>query len=78
MRQEGSVRELPSNIDADAVIEVGRYLDDHAKTTAVSISDALRVVRRRVNGSPISDSGLEELILESAAARHLAILLDNH
>jgi hypothetical protein len=72
------MRELLSNIDADAVIEVGRYLDDHAKTTAVSISDALRVVRRRVNGSPISDSGLEELILESAAARHLAILLDNH
>lgn len=72
------MRELPSNIDADAVIEVGRYLDDHARTTAVSISDALRVVRRRVNGSPISDSGLEELILESAAARHLAILLDNH
>jgi hypothetical protein len=72
------MRELPYNIDADAVIEVGRYLDDHAKTTAVSISDALRVVRRRVNGSPISDSGLEELILESAAARHLAILLDNH
>jgi hypothetical protein len=72
------MRELPSNIDADAVIEVGRYLDDHAKTTAVSISDALRVVRRRVNGSPISGSGLEELILESAAARHLAILLDNH
>ena len=72
------MRELPPNVDADVVIEVGRYLDDHAKNTAVSVSDALRVIRRRVNGSPISDSGLEELNMESAATRHLAILLDNH
>ncbi|UVC13517.1 hypothetical protein [Mesorhizobium onobrychidis] len=72
------MRELPSNVDAKAVIEVGRYLDDHAKTTAVSVSEALRVIRRRINGLPISDSGLEELILGSAATRHLAILLDNH
>ena len=72
------MRELPSNIDADVVIEVGRYLDDHAKNTAVSVSEALRVIRRRLNGSPISDSGLEELIMESAASRHLGILLDNH
>jgi hypothetical protein len=66
------MRELPSDVDADAVIEVGRYLDNHAKTTAVSVSEA-----RRVNGSRISDCGLEELILESAATRHLAILMDN-
>ena len=71
------MRELPSNVDADAVIEVGRYLDDHAKTTAVSVSEALRIIRRRINGSRISDCGLEELILESAATRHLAILMDN-
>ncbi|MCF6112376.1 hypothetical protein [Mesorhizobium muleiense] len=72
------MRELPSNVDAKAVIEVGRYLDDHAKTTAVSVSEALRVIRRRINGLPISDSGLEELIMKSAATKHLAILLDNH
>ncbi|QND60571.1 hypothetical protein [Mesorhizobium huakuii] len=72
------MRELPFDIDADAVIEVGRYLDDHAKTTAVSISEALRVIRRRVNKSRAGDSGLEELIVESAAARKLALLLDNH
>jgi hypothetical protein len=71
------MRELPSNVDADAVIEVGRYLDDHSKTTPVSVSEALRVIRRRINGSPISDGGLEELILESASTRHLAMLLDN-
>lgn len=71
------MRELPSNVDADAVIEVGRYLDDHAKTTAVSLSEAFRVIRGRMNGSPISDRGLEELIMESASTRHLAILLDN-
>jgi hypothetical protein len=77
MLQEGAMRELPSNVDADAVIEVGRYLDDHAKTTAVSISEALRVVRRRVTPSRVGDTRLEELIVESAATRHLAILLDN-
>ena len=71
------MRELRSYVDADAVLEICRYLDDHAKTTPVSISDALRVVRRRINGSPITDSGLEELIVESAVTRHLAILLDN-
>ena len=72
------MRELPFDIDADAVIEVGRYLDDHAKTTAVSISEALRVIRRRVKNSGVGDSGLEELIVESAATRKLALLLDNH
>jgi hypothetical protein len=71
------MRQLPVNIDADAVIQVGRYLDDHSKVTAVSISQALRVIRRRINGSPISESGLEALILESAATRHLALLLDS-
>ena len=72
------MRELPFDIDTDAVIEVGRYLDDHAKTTPVSVSEALRVIRRRINGSPIGDGGLEELIVESAATRKLALLLDNH
>jgi hypothetical protein len=67
----------PSNVDADAVIEVGRYLDDHAKTTAVSISEALRVIRRRLITSRVGDMWLEELIVESAATRQIAILLDN-
>lgn len=71
------MRILPSNVDADAVIEVGRYLDDHAKTIPVSVSEALRIVRRRIGGSSISESGLEELIVESAATRHLTIQLDN-
>jgi hypothetical protein len=72
------MRELPSNGDADVVIEVGRYLDHHAKNTAVSISDALRIVRRRAATTRPGDGWLEELIVESAAARHLAVLLDNH
>ena len=72
------MRDLPIDVDADAVIAVGRYLDDHAKTTAVSISEALRVIRRHVNKSRVGDSGLEELIVEGAAARKLALLLDTH
>ena len=72
------MRDMPIDVDADAVIAVCRYLDDHAKTTAVSISEALRVIRRGVNKSRVGDMWLEELIVESAAARKLAILLDNH
>ncbi|AZO62000.1 hypothetical protein EOA75_11280 [Mesorhizobium sp. M1A.F.Ca.IN.022.07.1.1] len=71
------MRELPPNVDADVVIEVGRYLDDHAKTTAVSISDAIRVVRRRAPATRASELWLEELIVESAGTRQLAVLLDN-
>jgi len=72
------MRELPANVDADAVIEIGRYLDEHAKTTPVSLSDALRVVRRRAPTTRPGDTWLEELIVESAASRSLAVLLDNH
>lgn len=72
------MRELPLEIDADAVIAVGQYLDDHAKTTAVSISDALRVIRRRTSTVQVGDLWLEELIIEGAAFTRLAVLLDSH
>jgi hypothetical protein len=67
--REAAMRELPINVDADAVIQVGRYLDNHPKITAVSIYEALRKIWPLINGSPIDDCGLEELIVESAASR---------
>ncbi|TPN40164.1 hypothetical protein FKO01_03055 [Mesorhizobium sp. B2-3-3] len=69
------MRELPRNVDADAVIEIGRYLDDQGKVAPVSLSCAIEAIRKLVQ-TGLTDFELEELILESAAARHLALLLD--
>ncbi|TPK61154.1 hypothetical protein FJ930_27885 [Mesorhizobium sp. B2-4-15] len=71
------MRDLPTNVDVDAVIAVGQYLDDHSKTTPVSISDAIRVIRKRAK-TRLSDFDLEQLIVESAGTRHLGLLLDTH
>ncbi|MDX8500826.1 hypothetical protein RFM99_20715 [Mesorhizobium sp. VK4C] len=69
------MRDLPINVDADAVIAIGNYLDDHSKATAVSVSGAIFAIRKKAM-TTLSDNELEELIVESAAARHLAVLLD--
>lgn len=69
------MRELPNNVDADVVIEIGRYLDDHGRGTAVSMSLASSAIRRRVKTS-MNRLELEQLIMESAAARQMAMLLD--
>ncbi|MBZ9797732.1 hypothetical protein [Mesorhizobium sp. ES1-4] len=71
------MRELPRNVDADAVIEIGRYLDDQAKLAPISLSQAIEAVRKLVE-TKLTDFDLEELILESAAARRLALLLDTY
>ncbi len=71
------MKDLPKNIDADAVIAIGQYLDDHSKITPVSLSDAIRVIRKLVATS-LSDFDLEKLIIESAGARHLSVLLHSH
>ncbi|MER9140058.1 hypothetical protein NKI20_28040 [Mesorhizobium sp. M0830] len=70
------MRDLPKNVDADAVIEIGRYLDDQGKGAPVSIADAIRIVRKTA-GTKLTAVELEELILECAAARHLAVVLDS-
>ncbi|WP_181165748.1 hypothetical protein [Mesorhizobium sp. B2-4-12] len=70
-----AMRELPRNVDADAVIEIGRYLDDQAKLAPISLSHAIEAVRKLVE-TELNDFDLEQLIIESAAARHLALLLD--
>ncbi|MER8748666.1 hypothetical protein NKH57_05185 [Mesorhizobium sp. M1050] len=70
------MRDLPKNVDADAVIEIGRYLDDQGKGAPVSIADANRIVRKTA-GTKLTAVELEELILECAAARHLAVVLDS-
>jgi hypothetical protein len=71
----GTMRTLPLNIDADVVLAIGQALDDHARMASVSIADIL--TRIRVDHvTALSDHDLEELVVEMAASRHLAILLD--
>ncbi|RWD30846.1 MAG: hypothetical protein E5Y89_02190 [Mesorhizobium sp.] len=59
------------------MIAIGYYLDDHSKTTPVSVSGAIFAIRKKAI-TTLSDEELEELIVESAGARHLAVLLDTH
>ena len=69
------MRPLPRNVDADAVLAIGAYLDDQAHSVPISVRGGFDEVRKRTATS-LSDHQLEELIIESAAARHLALLLD--
>ncbi|WP_421917039.1 hypothetical protein [Mesorhizobium sp.] len=71
-----SMRSLPRDIDVDAVLEIGAYLDDQAHNVPVSIRAAVAEVRRRLK-TDLSDHDLEELIVESASTRRLSLLLDS-
>lgn len=70
------MRSLPRNIDVDAVLEIGAYLDDQAHAVPVSVRAAVAAIRRRLK-TDLSDHDLEELIVESASTRHLSLLLDS-
>ncbi|MET2825505.1 hypothetical protein [Mesorhizobium shangrilense] len=70
------MRSLPRNIDVDAVLEIGAYLDDQAHNVPVSMHRAIAAVRRRLK-TDLSDHDLEELIVESASTRRLSLLLDS-
>jgi hypothetical protein len=69
------MRPLPRNVDADAVLAIGAYLDDQARSVPISVRGSIDEVRKNTR-TRLSDQQLEELIIESAAARHLALLLD--
>jgi hypothetical protein len=74
-RQGVRMRDLPHDIDADAVIAIGYYLDAHGWSTPVAISIAIPAVRRRVE-TALSDQSLQELIVEMCSSRRLAVLFD--
>lgn len=69
------MRVLPPDIDADAVIAIGSYLDAHGSSTPVSIRVAMQEVRRRVQ-TAMSDQALEELLVEMCSTRRLSVLFD--
>jgi hypothetical protein len=66
---------LPRDIDADALLAIGAYLDDQPRSVPISILSSIKEVRRRTLTS-LSDHQFEELIIESAAVRNLVLVLD--
>ncbi|PSJ61851.1 hypothetical protein [Kumtagia ephedrae] len=71
------MKDLPADIDADAVITIGRYLDDHGRSAPVSLGIAIPEVRALVS-TRLSNKAIEELLVQMAATRGMAVLLDNH
>ena len=69
------MRALPRDVDVEAVIAVGRYLDDQGSARPVSIHLALAALRGEIE-TQLSDAALEELLVEMCASRKLAVLFD--
>ncbi|MBM2712848.1 hypothetical protein JQK88_16800 [Mesorhizobium caraganae] len=69
------MRELPKNIDADLVIEISQLLDDHPHLVPVPIHQLTVLVRQRVK-TGLPDRSIEELIVEMATTRQLALAFD--
>ncbi len=65
---------LPRNIDADAVIAIGRYLDEHAKSAPLSLKHELPVIRPLA--AKLAEDELRLLVVEMCGTRSLAVLLD--
>jgi hypothetical protein len=70
------LKELPKDIDPDLVMAVGRYLDDHGRSTPVSLGVSIPEIRTHYS-TRLSNKALEELVLQMAATRGLSVLLDN-
>lgn len=69
------MRELPRNIDADAVIEISKLLDDHPHLVPVPVHQLAVLVRQRVK-TGLPNQAIEELIVEMATTRQLAMAFD--
>ena len=74
-RGEGTMRELPRNIDADVVLAIGQILDDHAKMTSVSLARVVVAIRKG-GRTKLKDDEIELLVVEMAGVRGLAVKLD--
>lgn len=69
------MRALPPDIDVEAVITIGRYLDGHGTSRPVSIHGALALLRHELS-TQLSDASIEELLVEMCSSRQLAVLFD--
>lgn len=69
------MRELPSAIDADVVIEVGRLLDDAEDLAPLPVHELVKRIRSTMQ-TRLSDKKIEELVVEMASKRGLRMVLE--
>lgn len=69
------MRNLQKGIDADAVIEISRLLDDRTAVAPVPIREFVKEVRQSIQ-TKLSDHAIEELIVEMASIRGLPMIFD--
>ncbi|RWC31261.1 hypothetical protein [Mesorhizobium sp.] len=69
------MRELPKDIDADVVIEISKLLDDSPLFVPVRVHELAASVRQKVK-TGLPNLSIEELIVEMASVRQLAMVFD--
>jgi len=69
------MRNLPSDIDADVVIEVSRLIDDAEDLLPLPVHELVKRIRT-VLQTRLSDQAIEELVVEMASTRGLPMVFD--
>ncbi|TIQ29131.1 MAG: hypothetical protein E5X48_30565 [Mesorhizobium sp.] len=69
------MQDLPRNIDADVVIEIGRILDDAPAEGGISVSETIAECRRHTS-TKMTDEELETLIVRMSGPRGRAVIFD--
>lgn len=69
------MRDLPSDIDADVVIEVSRLLDDAEDLSPLPVHELVKRIRTTLQ-TRLSDQAIEELVVEMASTRGLAMVVE--
>ena len=69
------MRNLPSDIDADVVIEVSRLIDDAEDLLPLPVQELVKRIRTRLQ-TRLSDQAIEELVVEMASTRGLPMVFD--
>lgn len=69
------MRNLPSDIDADVVIEVSRLIDDAEDLLPLPVHELVKRIRTTLQ-TRLSDQAIEELVVEMASKRGLPMVFD--
>ncbi|MER8700377.1 hypothetical protein [Mesorhizobium sp. M1273] len=69
------MRNLPSDIDADVVIEVSRLIDDAEDLLPLPVHELVKRIRTILQ-TRLSDQAIEELVVEMASNRGLPMVFD--